>query len=138
MSLLLAVQRQVAFIALVHVHAGYIVQRSPVLDNILGRSVGTLVDTEHNRFFRLHRYPVYLIVGKLPEIRPHGHNRNSFLFAIPVFVGNVLHAHDFNFLVFQLYSGFPLYSYCVFVIMLIQFSHSSQAKPPRVIYALFR
>ena len=106
MSLLLAVQRQVAFIALVHVHAGYIVQRSPVLDNILGRNVGTLVDTEHNRFFRLHRYPVYLIVGKLPEIRPHGHNRNSFLFAV------------------------PLYSYCVFVIMLIQFSHSSQAKSP--------
>ena len=42
--MLLAVQRQVVFIALVHVHAGYIVQCPFVLDNVVRGNVGTVID----------------------------------------------------------------------------------------------
>lgn len=58
--------------------------------------------------------------GKLPKRRPHGRKGDGFLFAVPVFVRDVLNAQNIYFLVFQLHSGSPLYRRPVFVVMLIQ------------------
>lgn len=102
--MLLAVQRQVVFIALVHVHAGYIVQRPFVLDNVVRGNIGTVIDTEHDCFLCLCRRSVNLIPGKLPEIRPYRRNGHGFLFVVPVFVRNVLNALYIYFLVFQLHA----------------------------------
>lgn len=102
--MLLAVQRQVVFIALVHVHAGNIVQRPFVLDNVVRGNVGTVIDTEHDCFLCLRRHSIDFIPGKLPEVRLHGRKGDSFLSAVPVFVRNVLNALYIYFLVFQLHA----------------------------------
>ena len=107
-SLLLVLQRQVAFIALVNMDAVYIVQGIFVLYDVRRCYVGTVIDAEQNFLCRLRRDSIDFIPGKLPEIRPYRRNGNGMPYSVAVLIGNILRFLYFYFFVFQLYSGFSV------------------------------
>lgn len=99
----LAIQRQIALIALKNVNPGDVIQRSLIPDHVISSDVVPVIDSEHDGFFRLCLHPVDFIPGKLSEIRPHGRKNDSFLCPVAVLVRNVFRRQDFDFLIFQLY-----------------------------------
>jgi len=109
-SFCLAVQNKVAFVALENVNAGNIIGLPAKKDCAIRRYVRAVCDLKQNGFIRLRRHSVNLIPGKLPEIRPHGRNRDKLLFVVPVFVRDILAFLYFNAFVFQLHFSRPLIS----------------------------
>ena len=84
----LAVKRQVAFVALKHVHTGYIVQNALVAYDVPGSNIRAVADLEKHFFRRLHfKGSVNFLLGQLPKIRPYGQD-NGFQFqnGVAVFV----------------------------------------------------
>lgn len=97
----LAIQLQVCLVALERVNADNIVLHAPELYHVACGKVCPVAYLKQHFFVKLCSDAVQFFRGKLPEIRPHGRNRDSFLFAVADCVRHIAHFLNINFLVFQ-------------------------------------
>ena len=99
----LAVQLQVCLVAFERVNADNIILHAPEQYHVACGKVCPVADLKQHFFVKLRGDAVQFFHGKLPEVRPYGCNRDSYLFAIADCVRYIAHFLNIYFLVFQLH-----------------------------------